>query len=87
MVLVYAERLGNAGAFKPEHLGYTTRIFEHTSDSRSRIWEIQKYKEVTEFIKRLRVCDMDVMELEELITCGYLVQEATREYRNLVYPK
>ena len=46
-----AERLESAGAFKPEHLGYITRIFEDTSDSRFRPWAIQKYKEVKEFIK------------------------------------
>ena len=33
-ILVDAERLESAGAFKPEHLGYITRIFEDTSDSR-----------------------------------------------------
>ena len=26
-ILVYAEHLESAGAFKPEHLGYITRIF------------------------------------------------------------
>ena len=43
-ILVDAERLDSAGAFKPEHLGYITRIFEDTSDSRSLLWAIQKYK-------------------------------------------
>ena len=33
-ILVYAERLESAGAFKPEHLGYIIRVFEDTSDSR-----------------------------------------------------
>ena len=56
-----AERLESAGDFKPEHLGYTTRIFEDTSDSRIRLWDIHKYKKVTEFIKKLCVCDMDVI--------------------------
>ena len=32
-ILVDAERLDSYGAFKPEHLGYITRIFEDTSDS------------------------------------------------------
>ena len=44
-------RLESAGALKPEHLGYIIRIFEDTSDSRFRLWDIQKYKEVMEFIK------------------------------------
>ena len=46
-ILVDAERLDSDWAFKPEHLGYTTHIFEDTSDSRFRLWAIQKYKEVT----------------------------------------
>ena len=73
-----AERLESAGAFKPEHLGYITRIFEDTSDYRFRLWDIQKYKEVTDFIKKLRVCDMDVISQEDLITYESLLQEATR---------
>ena len=83
-VLLDAEHLESAGAFNPEHLGYITRIFEHTSDSRFRLWAIQKYKEVTEFIKKLRVCDMDVISQEDIITYESLVQEATQEYRDIV---
>ena len=60
-ILVDAERLESARAFKPEYLGYITCIFEDTSDSRFRVLAIQKYKEVAEFIKKLRVCDMDVI--------------------------
>ena len=81
------ERLEPAWAFKPEHLWYITCIFEDTSDSRFCLWDIQKYKEVTEFIKKLRVCDMDVLSQEYIITYESLVQEATREYRNLVDSK
>ena len=86
-ILVDAERLESAGALKPEHLGYITRIFEGTSDSRFRMWDIKKYKEVTEFIKKLLVCDMDVISQEDLITYESLVQEATQEYRDLVDSK
>ena len=82
-----AERLESAGAFKPEHLGYIICIFGDTSDSRFRLWDIQKYKEVTELIKKLRVCDMDFLSQEDLITYESLVQEATQEYRDLVYSK
>ena len=39
-ILVDAERLDSDGAFKPEHLGYITCIFEDTSDSRFRLWDI-----------------------------------------------
>ena len=83
-ILVDAECLESSGAFKPEHLGYTNHIFEDTFDSRFHIWEIQKYKEVTDFIKKLCVCDIDFMSPEEIITYKYLVQEDTHEYRNLV---
>ena len=86
-ILVYAVRLESAGAFKPEPLGYITLIFEDTSDPRLRLWDIHKYKEVTDFIKKLRVCDMDVLSQEDLITYESLVQEAMREYCNLVDSK
>ena len=75
--MVDAERLESTGAFKPDHLGYTTHIFEDNSDSRFRLWDIHKYKEVREFIKKLIVCDMAVISQEEIITYEYLVQEST----------
>ena len=77
-ILVYAEHLESAGTFNPEHLGYITHIFEDTSDSRLRLWDIHKYKEVTEFIRKLCVCDMDVISQEDLITYESLVKEATQ---------
>ena len=85
--MVDAELLESAGAFKPEHLGYITHIFEDTSESRFCMWDIQKYKEVTEFIKKICVCDMDVISKEDITTYDYLVQEATREYRDIVDSK
>ena len=69
-----AEGLEIAGAFKLENLGYITRIFEDTSDSRFRLWPIQKYKKVMEFIKKLRVCDMYVILQEDLVTYESLAQ-------------
>ena len=75
--MVDDELLESARAFKPDHIGYITCIFEDTSDSRFLLWAIQKYKEVTKFIKKLRVCDMDVISQEDLITYESLVQEAT----------
>ena len=85
--MIDAERLESAGAFKPEHLGYINHIFKDTSDSRFRLWAINKYKEVTEFIKKLHVCDMDVISQEDLITYESLLQEATQTYRDLVDSK
>ena len=86
-ILVDNELLESAWAFKPEQLGYITSIFEDTSDSRFRLWAIQKYKEVTEFSKKLRVYDMDVISQEDLITYESLVQEATQEYHYIVDSK
>ena len=86
-ILVDAERLYSSGDFNPEHLGYITRIFEDFSDSIFCLWDIQKYKEVTKFITKLRVCDMDVISQEDLITYESLVQEATREYCDIINSK
>ena len=86
-ILVDAEHLESSGAFKPEHIGYITHIFEDTSESRFRLWTIQNYKVVTEFIKKYRVCDMYAIPQEDLITYESLVQETTREYRDLVDSK
>ena len=82
--MVDAERLESARDFKPEHLGYITRTFEDNSEFRFRLGAIQKYKEVTEFIKKLCVCDMDVLSQEYIITYESLVEEAIQEYCNLV---
>ena len=77
-ILVDVERLESASAFNPEQLWYITCIFEDNSNSRFCQWDIKKYKEVTEFIKKLCVCEMDVLSQEDLITYKSLVQEATR---------
>ena len=37
-----------------------------------------------DFIKKLFVCDKDVMQLDDLITYVSLVQEIMREYRTAV---
>ena len=42
--------------------------------------DIQKYKEVTEFIKKLRVCDMYVISPDELITYESLSPSLTKAY-------
>ena len=74
-ILNHMKRLESAWASKPEHLGYITHIFEDTSDSRFRLWAIEKYKDVTEFIKKLRVCDIDVISQEDLITYESLIND------------
>ena len=86
-ILVDSDHLKISSALKPKHLGYITSIFEDTYDSRFRLWSIKKYKEVTEFIKKLCECDMDDISQEELITYEYLVQEDTHEYRYIANPK
>ena len=45
------------------------------------------YKEVTEFINKLCVCDMNVISQEYLIKYESLVQEVMQEYRNIVDSK
>ena len=86
-ILVDAERLESARALNPEHPGYINHIFEDTSDSRFRLWEIQKHKEVMEFIKKVCVYGMYVISREELITYESLIQEAMCKYRYLVDSK
>ena len=73
-MLVDADCPESARALKHEQIGYITRVFEDTSYSGFCLWDIQKYKEVKEFIKKLRVCDMDVIPQEDLISCDSLVQ-------------
>ena len=86
-ILLGDELLESAGAFNTEHLGYITCIFEDNSESRLHIWAIHNYREVTEFTKKLRVCDMDVISQEDLTTYEDLLQDATREYCNIVNQK
>ena len=87
IILVYAEDLESNRDFKPEQISHITRIFEDTSDYRFRLWDIHKYKEVIQFIKKLCLCDMDFISQEELINYESLVQKATCEYRNIVDKK
>ena len=86
-ILVDSERIQSAVAFKPEPLGYINHIFEDSSDSRFRIWKIHNYKEVTKFIKKLCVCEMDAIPPDEIITYESLVQEATCEYQKIINSK
>ena len=86
-ILVDADHLGSARAFKPTHLGYITRIFEDTSDSRFHIWSTHNYKEVMEFVKKPFVCDEDVMQTDDISTYGFLVPENLQEYNNIVDSK
>ena len=60
------------------HLGYINHICEDYYDSRFRLRDIHKYKEFTDFIKKLCVCDIYAISQEELITYESLVQEAVQ---------
>ena len=73
-ILVNVESLENDGYFNPEHLGYIIRIFEDTSDSIFHLWATHKYKEVMEFVKKPLLCDEDVIQTDDIITYGFLVQ-------------
>ena len=68
-ILVDSEWLDSAGAFKPEQLKYITCIFEYTCISRFIIWSIQNHKDVAYFIKKLCMCDNDVIWPEDIIKC------------------
>ena len=83
-ILVDSELLDSARSFKPVHLGYTTCIFQDTSDSRFCLWAIQKYKDFTDFIKKLCVCDMNFIPPQRLITYKPLVLETICEFHDLV---
>ena len=82
-ILVDAELLGSAGSFKTNHLSYIIRILKGNFDYRFHLWVTHKYKEVMTFIKKLCVCDEDLIRLNDVITYGSLVQEAMHEYRNI----
>ena len=84
MILVDAEYLESSRAFNSDNFGKTTCIFEDTSNSVLRLWEIKMYKDVTEFTKKLHMCDMNAITPEELITYESLVQKATHEYCDLI---
>ena len=73
-ISVDAESLESAGDFNPKHRGYIIRIFKDTSDSRFYLWATQNYKDFLEFIKKLCVCDEDVMKPDGIIYYGPPVQ-------------
>ena len=79
-----AKIIDSAGSSKPDNLAYITHIFENNSDPRFHLWETHKDKDVTEFIRENNICDKDVMQPDELITYGSLVQEDMGEYRNVL---
>ena len=81
------ECLESARAFKPEHLSYIICIFEDIYSSRFHLWENEKYKEVMEFVKKPLLCDEDVMQTDDIITYGLLVQEYLQEYSSIVNSK
>ena len=83
-MLVNVEFLESSGAFKPDHLGYIIHIYENISNSIFQIWATQKYKEVMEFVQKPLLFDKDVMQNDDIITYGFLVQESLREHSNII---
>ena len=75
-ILVNVESLESAGAFKTEHLVYIIRIYEDTYDSIFHLWETQKFKDIMQFVKKLVLCDEYVMQPDDIITYGFLVQKS-----------
>ena len=86
-IFVHVESLDIAGSFKPDHLGYIILISGDTYDSRFHLWETQKYKEVMEYSKKPLFCYKDVMQTDDIITYGSLVQESFQEYSNIFESK
>ena len=86
-ILVNANRIESAEAFKTQRLGYITLIFQNTSDPRFHIRATQKYKDIKQFIKKLHICDKGSIQTEDFITYGYLGQEDMGEYHNIVTSK
>ena len=72
-ILLDAEHLESDRDFKLNHFNYSTHIFEYTSGSNFFLQAIQKYKKVTEFIKKPCMFDLDVIQPEELINYKSLV--------------
>ena len=73
-ILVNSEHLESAGTFNTKHLGHIICIFEDNSDYQFCLWEIYKYKQVMDFIKKLSVCDMDVVKTKNFVTYNPCVQ-------------
>ena len=60
-ILVDADHLVSTIYFKTKHLDYIKHVFWDTFYPRFHIWATHKYKQVTDFIQKIRVCDKDIM--------------------------
>ena len=81
--MVDDEILEIAGDFNPRILGYITSIFEDDYYHMFSLWEIHKYKEVTEFINKVFVCDFHVIQPDEIIKCESLVKSLQMNTKTL----
>ena len=68
-ILVYCDHLEGTRAFNNGNLGYITYIFDNNYDSIFIRWGVNNYNEITEFIKKLCVCPLDIIKPQDLITC------------------
>ena len=66
-----AEVFESAGAFNPNQLGISLTYLRILLIIDSISGKLSYYKESKEFIKKLYICDKDVMQPEEIITFGY----------------
>ena len=73
--MVDAERLNSAGFLKPKHLGFITHIFENSYDRIFHLWETQKYKKVTEFIKELHIFKRMAYNMSSSLPVGPLFKK------------
>ena len=83
-VLRLAERLDSAGKFEPNLLCSVTRIFEHTTDERLKLFVYDKYSKCSALVKKLKVISIDSLRNDEVFTYEDLLKDFTEHYRMLV---
>ena len=76
--------MDSAEEVKTDHLEDISRIREEYKDTSLQIWDIDKYKKVTEFVKQLRVTDSELIPSKDMITYEIIIKEKCCEYFNLI---
>ena len=73
--------LESFGSFKPENLRDINRILQDNFDYRFNLWVIHKYKDVTEFLNKLYLCEDYIIQPEYLNNYNSHVKQVMREYK------
>ena len=77
-ILVDVDIIHISISFRTNYLGYIAHIFDDTYDYIFSILDIKNDKDFMNFIKKIHVCDVDVLKPEYIITYEILLKEATR---------